>query len=139
GGAIAALDGAVASSYIRAVAHTSRFLSALLRHPRFASGNLSTGFIAEEFPDGFRGDAADSKTLGLLTAVAAVVHHQHAQRDASISGRLHPAPERSGSEWVVLHNGSARRVTVALTAGGFAVIDGDASHELIGGWRIGEP
>jgi propionyl-CoA carboxylase alpha chain len=39
----------------------------------------------------------------------------------------------------VLHDGTARRVTVALTAGGFAVIEGDSSHELIGGWRIGEP
>ena len=137
--AIAVVSDALDGFYIRGVAHNTRFLAALVRHPRFASGHLSTGFIAEEFPDGFRGDAADSKTLGLLTAVAAVVHHRHAERDAATSGRLHPASERSGSEWVVLHNGVARRVTVALTAGGFAVIDGDASHELIGGWRIGEP
>jgi propionyl-CoA carboxylase alpha chain len=103
------------------------------------AGNLSTGFIGEEFPEGFRSDAADPKTLGLLTAVAAVVHHLHEERDAGISGRLQAAEARAGSEWVVLRNGSARRVTVALTAGGFAVIDGDSSHELVGGWRIGEP
>ncbi len=137
--AIAALSDALDGFYIRGVQHNTRFLSALLRHPRFIAGSLSTGFIAEEFPDGFRGDTADSKTLGLLTAVAAVVHHLHQERDAGISGRLHAAQSRSGSEWVVLHNGTARRVTVALTAGGFAVIDGDSSHELIGAWRIGEP
>jgi len=137
--AIAALGDALDGFYIKGVAHNTRFLSALLRHPRFMSGDLSTGFIAEEFPDGFHGGAADAKTLGLLTAVAAVVHHQHQERDAAISGRLRAAPERSGGEWVVLHNGTARRVTVALTAGGFAVIDGDASHELISAWRIGDP
>jgi propionyl-CoA carboxylase alpha chain len=137
--AIAALSDALDGFHIRGVAHNTRFLSALLWHPRFLSGNLSTGFIAEEFPDGFHGTAADSKTLGLLTAVAAVVHHLHQERDAAISGRLRAAPERSGSEWVVLRNGTARRVTVALTAGGFAVIDGDVSHELISAWRIGEP
>ncbi|HUL08164.1 MAG TPA: acetyl/propionyl/methylcrotonyl-CoA carboxylase subunit alpha [Candidatus Acidoferrum sp.] len=137
--AIAALSDALDGFYIRGVAHNTRFLSALLRHPRFASGNLSTGFIAEEFPEGFHAVAPDPKTLGLLTAVAAVAHHQHQERDAAISGRLHPAAERSGSEWVVLQNGAPRRVTVALTAGGFAVIDGEASHELISGWRIGDP
>src|SRR5882724_2219589 len=137
--AIAALSDALDGFYIRGVQHNTRFLSALLRHPRFAAGNLSTGFIAEEFPNGFHGDAADSKTLGLLTAVAAMAHHLHQERDAGISGRLRAAEARSGSEWVVLHNGTARRVTVALTAGGFAVIDGDSSHELVGAWRIGEP
>jgi propionyl-CoA carboxylase alpha chain len=137
--AIGALSDALDGFYIRGVQHNTRFLSALLRHPRFAAGNLSTDFIAEEFPAGFRGDVADPKALGLLTAVAAVVHHLHQERDAGISGRLHTAQARAGSEWVVLHNGDARRVTVALTAGGFAVIDGDSSHELIGAWRIGEP
>jgi propionyl-CoA carboxylase alpha chain len=137
--AIAALSDALDGFYIRGVAHNTRFLSALLRHPRFMAGNLSTGFIAEEFPDGFHGDAPDPKTLGLLTAVAAVVHHLHQERDAAISGRLRAAAARAGGEWVVLHNETARRVTVALTAGGFAVIDGDSSHEIVGAWRIGEP
>jgi propionyl-CoA carboxylase alpha chain len=136
--AIGALNDALDGFYIRGVAHNARFLSALLRHPRFMSGNLSTGLIAEEFPDGFR-SAGDAKTIGLLTAVAAVVHHLHQERDAGISGRLRAAATRAGSEWVVLHNGAGRRVTVALTAGGFAVIDGDSSHELVGGWRIGDP
>ena len=39
------------------------FLSALMQHPRFRSGDITTGFIAEEYPEGFarraRGRAAD--------------------------------------------------------------------------------
>ncbi|MGE0117682.1 MAG: acetyl-CoA carboxylase biotin carboxylase subunit [Dongiaceae bacterium] len=137
--AIAALSDALDAFYIRGVGHNTRFLAALLRHPRFVAGRLSTGFIAEEFPDGFRGAEADAKTMGLLIAVAAVVHHLHEERDAGISGRLHAAEPRSGSEWSVLGRGPARRVTVAATADGFAVIDGDSSCELVSAWRIGDP
>ncbi len=137
--AIAALSDALDAFYIRGVGHNTRFLAALLRHPRFVAGRLSTGFIAEEFPDGFQGAEADAKTMGLLIAVAAVVHHLHEERDAGISGRLHAAEPRSGSEWSVLGRGPARRVTVAATADGFAVIDGDSSCELVSAWRIGDP
>jgi propionyl-CoA carboxylase alpha chain len=137
--AIAALSDALDAFYIRGVGHNIRFLAALLRHPRFVAGRLSTGFIAEEFPDGFQGAEADAKTMGLLIAVAAVVHHLHEERDAGISGRLHAAEPRSGSEWSVLGRGMVRRVTVAATADGFAVIDGDSSCELVSAWRIGDP
>ena len=136
--ATAALTDALDALQIRGVAHNTRFLSALLQHPRFAAGRLSTGFIAEEFPDGFHAGAADPAALRLLGAVAAAMHHQHREREAAISGRLHPAEPRDGSEWVVLHNGAKQTVTVAATAGGFAVIDGDASYELVSTWRIGD-
>jgi propionyl-CoA carboxylase alpha chain len=137
--AIAALSDALDAFYIRGVGHNTRFLAALLHHPRFVAGRLSTAFIAEEFADGFNGADGDAKTLGLLAAVAAVVHHLHVERDARISGRLREAEPRSGSEWCVLRDGMSRRVTVAATAGGFAVIDGDSSYELVSAWRVGDP
>jgi propionyl-CoA carboxylase alpha chain len=137
--AIAALSDALDAFHIRGVGHNTRFLSALLRHPRFVAGKLSTGFIAEEFPSGFRDDDGDGKTLALLRAVAAVVHHLHSERDARIEGRLHPAEPRSGSEWSVLRGGVAQRVTVAATAEGFAVLDGESSYELVSAWRVGDP
>jgi propionyl-CoA carboxylase alpha chain len=137
--AVAALSDALDAFYIRGVGHNTRFLSALLRHPRFVAGKLSTGFIAEEFPAGFRDGDGDGKTLALLTAVAAVVHHLHSERDARIEGRLHPAEPRSGGEWSVLRDGVARRVTVAATAEGFAVLDGESSYELVSAWRVGDP
>ena len=40
--------------YIRGIAHNIPFLAALMKHPRFAEGRLTTGFIEEEFPDGFQ-------------------------------------------------------------------------------------
>jgi propionyl-CoA carboxylase alpha chain len=137
--ATAALRDALDSFHIRGVGHNINFLTALLKKPRFASGKLSTNFIAEEFPDGFGGAKAEIADLRLINAVAAVVHHQYDQRDAAISGRLRPAAERAGGQWVIANNGDRHLVTVAETAGGHAVIDDEASIELTSTWRLGEP
>jgi propionyl-CoA carboxylase alpha chain len=137
--ATAALRDALDSFHIRGVGHNINFLTALLKKPRFVSGKLSTNFIAEEFPDGFGGTKPEMGDLMLINAVAAVVHHQYDQRDAAISGRLRPAPERAGEQWVIASNGERHKVTVAETAGGYAVIDDDASIELTSTWRLGDP
>ena len=137
--ATVALRDALDSFHIRGVGHNINFLTALLKKPRFASGKLSTNFIAEEFPDGFGGTKPEIADIRLINAVAAVVHHQYDQRDAAISGRLRPAPERAGGQWVIANNGERHMVTVAETAGGYAVIDDEASIELASTWRLGEP
>src|SRR5690606_11338047 len=51
--------------------HNIDFLSALMQHPRFRAGQLTTGFIAEEYPDGFAGAPADAALLAQLAAIAA--------------------------------------------------------------------
>ena len=59
--ATVALRDALDSFHIRGVGHNINFLTALLKKPRFASGKLSTNFIAEEFPDGFRRHKAGNR------------------------------------------------------------------------------
>jgi propionyl-CoA carboxylase alpha chain len=137
--AAAALREALDAYVIRGVGHNLPFLAALLAHPRFAAGDLSTGFIAEEFPDGLAGRRASEEERDLLIAVAAVVHHRLWLRDGEISGRLSPPSPVAGAEWVVLVEGAQHPVTVAETADGFAVIGEDSSHELVSQWRFGEP
>jgi propionyl-CoA carboxylase alpha chain len=137
--ATAALREALDSFYIRGVSHNIAFLSALLGHPRFADGRLSTNFIADEFPDGFHGAPLDEEGRRQLIAVAAMIHHRTQARDQQISGRLRPPKLASGGEWVAMIDREPTPVTIAETAGGYAVINGEASHELIGDWRIGDP
>jgi propionyl-CoA carboxylase alpha chain len=137
--ATAALREALDSFYIRGVSHNIAFLSALLGHPRFADGRLSTNFIADEFPDGFHGAPLDEERRRQLIAVAAMIHHRTQARDQQISGRLRPPKLASGGQWVVMIDREPTPVTIAETAGGYAVINGEASHELIGDWRIGDP
>jgi propionyl-CoA carboxylase alpha chain len=138
--AVAALAEALDGFVIAGVAHNIPALAALLAHPSFAAGDLSTDFIAEHFPDGLAGRPPGDEQRARLVAIAAVIHHRLWLRDGQISGRLYPPVPAAGAEWVVLDTERNRHpVTVAETADGFAVIGGETSHELVGAWRFGEP
>jgi len=136
--AIAAITAALDAYQIRGVSHNISFLSALLLHPRFAAGRLTTGFIAEEFPDGFQATKPSEEQRQLLGAVAAVVHHRSMLRDEQISGRQSPPRANSGADYVVVLGPDHLPVTVAETAGGHAVIGATGSVELVGDWQPGD-
>jgi propionyl-CoA carboxylase alpha chain len=123
---------------IRGVSHNISFLAALMRHPRFGAGRLTTGFIAEEFPEGFHGVEPSEAERDLLAAVGAVVHHRSALRDAQISGRMNPAKPNVGADYVVMIDQQQLPVTVAETAEGHAVIGPAGSIELADDWRPGD-
>jgi propionyl-CoA carboxylase alpha chain len=56
---------------IEGLGHNIDFVSAIMQHPRFRSGELTTGFIAEEYPEGFHGAPASEELLRRLAAIAA--------------------------------------------------------------------
>ncbi len=93
---IAALD----RFEIEGVGNNLDFLSALMQHPRFRSGAITTGFIAEEYPDGFHGAPASPELIRTLAAVAAFAATAEADRarrvDGQLGGRLRPP-----AKWVV--------------------------------------
>ena len=86
--AIEAMSDALDAFAIEGVEHNIPFLAAVMQNPRFREGPLSTGFIAEEFPDGFRGLTAEGDTLHIIAAVAAALDHIHGERKRRISGQL---------------------------------------------------
>ena len=85
---------------IEGLGHNVDFLSAIMQHPRFRSGELTTGFIAEEYPDGFAGAAVDARTIGVLAAVAGVIATADADRARRIDGQLN-GPLPPPGDWVV--------------------------------------
>jgi propionyl-CoA carboxylase alpha chain len=99
---IAALD----KFEIEGLGHNIDFLSAIMQHPRFRSGELTTGFIAEEYPDGFTGAAASDQTLRHLAAVAAFVMTARADRAHQIDGQLSD-PLEPPYNWVVTLGGQS--------------------------------
>ena len=101
--------------------HNIDFLSAIMQHPRFRSGELTTGFIAEEYPDGFQGAAADEDRLRLVAALIAGAQSSLMAHEGQISGRLDGAPKVS-PDWVVKIDG--RKFDVTLGEGG-ATVDGE--------------
>jgi propionyl-CoA carboxylase alpha chain len=86
--AIDAQAAALDAFYIDGIEHNIPFLSALMHHPRWRRGDLSTGFIAEEFKDGFKNREPEGDARDLLIAVAAVIDHLNNSRRRHISGQL---------------------------------------------------
>ena len=70
------------------IRHNIPFLAALMAHPRWQAGKLSTGFIAEEFPSGFHAHAPEGEPAQVLAAVAAAIDHVLGERKRRISGQL---------------------------------------------------
>jgi propionyl-CoA carboxylase alpha chain len=93
---IAALD----AFEIEGLGHNVDFVSAIMQHPRFRSGELTTGFIAEEYPEGFQGAAASDELKAKIAAVAGFVATARADRARQIDNQLaHHLPPPS--EWAV--------------------------------------
>ncbi|MEX2128605.1 MAG: acetyl/propionyl/methylcrotonyl-CoA carboxylase subunit alpha [Xanthobacteraceae bacterium] len=90
--AIIAMADALDGFAIEGVEHNMPFLAAVMQSARFRVGKLSTGFIAEEFPDGFRGIKPEGEMLLVLAAVASALDHTYGERKRRISGQLTGRP-----------------------------------------------
>ncbi len=133
------LRSALDAYHIRGVAHNIPFLAAVLAHPRFAKGKLSTNFIAEEFPDGFHLDHLAVRNPTLFAAVAAFIHRRHVERDATISGQMPGHEMKVADAWVVRFGGANYPVSLTPVSGGYAMVVDGVSVTLSSDWLIGDP
>jgi propionyl-CoA carboxylase alpha chain len=126
---------------IDGIRHNIPFLSALMHHPRWQAGTLSTGFIAEEFPGGFALSAPAGGMARTMAAVAAAMHVLLDQRKERVRRACAAAPQ-ARSQRVVLLDAERFEVSVEPAAGSFLVrfhgADG-ALHTLVSDWRPGQP
>ncbi|MFC3579347.1 ATP-binding protein [Sphingomonas hylomeconis] len=97
------------------------FLSALMQHPRFRSGAITTGFIAEEYPDGFHGAPASASVIRSLAAIAAFAATAEADRARRIDGQLGKRL-RPPSEWSVTIGDLSHEVSIATDG---IIVDGE--------------
>ncbi|ANU07042.1 acetyl-CoA carboxylase biotin carboxylase subunit [Paraurantiacibacter namhicola] len=109
---------------IEGLGHNVDFLSAIMQHPRFRSGELTTGFIAEEYPDGFEGAPADEQLTAVLSAVAGIMATADADRARRIDQKLHEEIYAPG-DWTVRLGGEDHDVRLeesAITVDGNPVV-----------------
>jgi propionyl-CoA carboxylase alpha chain len=92
-GAVSRMKEALDSYVIRGVTHNVDFLRTIMENDKFLSGDLSTAFIGQQFPEGFKGHTLSPLQRSQLTAAAAVLRVLNQQRAATISGRLNGAAE----------------------------------------------
>ena len=124
---------------IEGIRHNIPFLAAVMQHPRWRAGKLSTAFIAEEFPRGFERVVPQGAAAQSIAAVAAAIDHVLGERKRKISGQLNRAltRERRRAIWLgaeeihaeVEHQG--KTIIVTFEAG--------ARHNLISDWVPGMP
>ena len=86
--AIVAQADALDAFVIDGIRHNIPFLAAVMAHPRWRAGKLSTGFIAEEFPDGFHPHEPEGERAKVLAVVAVAIDHVLGQRKRKISGQM---------------------------------------------------
>jgi len=118
---------------VSGIAHNINFLNAVCNHPRFKAGNLTTGFIAEEYPEGFHGAPLSDETYEKLVAVAALVHLR------SVSRSLKDVVAKTAEKWVV-SEGKEKSVEISVenAKGGIDVHIGDRVIAVRSKWVPGK-
>ena len=99
---------------VEGIGHNLPFLSAVMDHPKFVSGDISTAFIAEEYPEGFLGATLPEDEVLRVAASAAAMHRVAEIRRCRISGRLDNHERHVGEHWVVSLAG--QDIPVRITA-----------------------
>ena len=124
---------------VEGIGHNLPFCSAVMDHPRFASGNITTAFIAEEFPDGFQGVTLDAQMLRRVAAASAAMNRVAEIRRTRISGTMDNHQRRVGDAWVVSLQDTRHNVTISADkAGSTVTFDDGASLRVESDWTPGD-
>jgi propionyl-CoA carboxylase alpha chain len=103
---------------VEGIGHNLPFLSAVMDNPRFVAGDLSTAFIAEEFPNGFDGARLAPDVIRRLAAGAAAMRLVGARREGRISGTVNRRERPTPKRWVVSVAGESFAVTAERAIAG---------------------
>ncbi len=143
--AIAAQSNALDAFVVDGIRHNIPFLAALMAHPRWQAGKLSTGFIAEEFPDGFHGVEPSGEAAQTIAAVAAAIDHVLGERKRRISGQMTGREVTRERRRVVKLGDTELTLDIGRETGGIAVHFVDAKGNagpgrvLVSEWKPGDP
>ena len=137
--AIEAMRVALDSFEVEGIGHNLPFLAAVMDHPRFVSGEITTAFIAEEYPDGFSGAELEERELRRIAAATAAMHRVGEIRRARISGRMSNHERHVGRDWVITIGGQRYDVDVEADREGATVhFVGGASLRVSSDWTPGQ-
>ncbi len=137
--AIETMRNALDSFEVEGIGHNLPFVAAVMDHPKFISGEMTTAFIAEEYPDGFEGVTLDEGALKRVAAACAAMNRVAEIRRARISGTLDNHERRVGEDWNVTLQGESFDVTIAADHDGSTVrFADDTELRISGDWTPGD-
>jgi propionyl-CoA carboxylase alpha chain len=123
---------------IEGIGHNLPFLSAVMDHPRFVSGNITTAFIEEEYPDGFEGAVLSEAQLIKIAAASAAMYRVAEIRRTRISGRMDNHERIVGADWVVQIGDQDFPVHIDADKTGSNVTLGDQVMRIESDWVPGD-
>ncbi len=135
---------------IRGIHSNIPFQAALLQHPRFVNGDFTTGFIAEEYPDGFKKDSVQPSDPKRLAALAAFMRYRYLEHIKMIDGQLAGHEMVIAKKFVVVTGKKAGSmndpvevpIRVELKDGIYSVYiddaDGVSRYDIVSDWRPGQ-
>ena len=124
---------------VEGIGHNLPFLSAVMDHKKFVSGNITTAFIVEEFSEGFNGVDLNNDKIKHLAACAAAMNRVAEIRRTKVSGRMDNHERRVGDDWVVQIDGKVFPVFVSAdTAGANVKFEDGTSIRVSGDWQPGK-
>lgn len=103
-GAVEGMARALEDTHLNGVGHNVPFLAAVMDQPRFQSGQLSTSYIKDEFPEGFHGLPASRPQTDIMIAAAMAMHEIISEQSGDPSDR---------TDWIVLIDREARGVSLS--------------------------
>jgi len=138
--AIEAQADALDAFVIDGIRHNIPFLSALMAHPRWRAGKLSTGFIAEEFPEGFHPHAPEGERAAVIAAVAAAIDTVLGERKRQISGQMNGRSVTRDALRAVWLGKQETNLEVRREGGAVEVrfLGHPAWRKLVSDWKPGE-
>ena len=137
--AIELMKKSLGSFIIHGISHNISFLEALIHHERFGTGDIHTGFIDEEYPDGFSGAKLTSEIneVFLSTAIFAFLTEQ--KRAVSLPNQLTDQSNKIGTRWIVTIDKGQFPVMIKPVEDGYNIRHGTNRLTIRSNWNIGTP
>ena len=136
--AIEKMRSALDKFVIRGISTNISFLSALIAHERYQSGNISTNTIGEEYPEGFHPADIAHDDPAIILAVLGSMVRSYRDRAATIEGQLPGHQRRVPADWVVVMNGEHYPITVISIEGGHDVTCEGKTYAVRSEWEFGQ-
>ncbi|TDT75022.1 biotin carboxyl carrier protein /biotin carboxylase [Litoreibacter halocynthiae] len=130
---------ALDSFEVEGIGHNLPFCAAVMDHPKFVSGDITTAFIEEEYPEGFMGVELPKETLARIASSAAAMHRVAEIRRARISGTMDNHRRKVGKDWVVSLQGERFEVKIKADKKGATVKHADGTKQRVSSdWTPGD-
>lgn len=123
---------------LEGIGHNLPFLSAVMDHPKFVSGDMTTAFIAEEYPEGFEGVTLPEDQMRRVVAAATAMYRVSEIRRTRVSGRMGNHERVVGNHWVARVGETEWPVTITADHDGATIrFDDDQDIRVTSDWRPG--